>query len=315
MFIVTGAAGFIGSNLIHALNDRGHSDVIAVDDLTDGHKFENLVGSQIADFIDARDFRQRILDGADFGKVAAVFHQGACSDTTEWDGRYMLDTNFTVSKELFGWCQDHAVPLIYASSAAVYGASTDFREDTPDLRPLNVYGWSKLLFDQWVARQGSSLPGKVVGLRYFNVYGPRESHKGRMASVVHHFSRQIEADGQVKVFGASHGFDDGEHRRDFVFVGDAVKVNLWAYQSPEASGVYNVGTGTGRTFNDLARAVIAFHGRGAITYIPFPADLNDAYQAVTTADIDRLRGAGYDEPFAAIEEGVPATLGTNTNGA
>lgn len=312
MFIVTGAAGFIGSNLIAALNEAGHDDILAVDDLTDGHKYKNLASTRIADYLDHTDFRDRVLGGDDFGPVKAVFHQGACSDTTQWDGRYMLDTNFTVSKELFAWAQARSVPLIYASSAAVYGASTVFSEDAADLRPLNVYGWSKLLFDQWVARRRDSLSARVVGLRYFNVYGPREDHKGRMASVVHHFSRQIEADGTVKIFGASHGFGDGEHRRDFVYVGDAAKVNLWACESATANGVYNVGTGTGRTFNDLAGAVIGFHGRGAIEYIPFPDDLTNAYQAVTTADIARLRRDGYQAPFVSIEEGVQKTLGSNT---
>lgn len=310
MFIVTGGAGFIGSNLVRALNRQGHDDIIVVDDLTDGHKFRNLAGTAIADYLDHTEFRERIAEDADFGPVATVFHQGACSETTEWDGRYMLDTNFTFSKEVFGWCQAREVPLVYASSAAVYGGSSEFAEATPDLKPLNVYGWSKLLFDQWVARQGT-LRARVVGLRYFNVYGPGETHKGRMASVVQHFSRQVRDDGAVKVFGASHGFDDGEHRRDFVFVGDAVKVNLWAGESPEANGVYNVGTGGGRSFNDVARAVIGFHGRGTIAYIPFPEDLRGAYQPVTAADISRLRRDGYAETFTPIEDGVPETLGSN----
>ncbi|MCP4385890.1 MAG: ADP-glyceromanno-heptose 6-epimerase [Hyphomicrobiales bacterium] len=312
MFIVTGAAGFIGSNLVSALNAAGHDDIIAVDDLTDGHKYRNLASVRIADYLDHADFRDRVVANEDFGPVEAVFHHGACSDTTEWDGRYMLDTNFTTSKELFRWCQSQAVPLVYASSAAVYGASSDFSEDAANLRPLNVYGWSKLLFDQWVARNSESLSARVVGLRYFNVYGPGEDHKGRMASVVHHFSRQLETDDFVRVFGASHGFGDGEHRRDFVHVGDAAKVNLWAWESPRANGLYNVGTGRGRTFNDLARAVIGFHGRGSINYIPFPADLTNAYQAVTTADIGRLRSHGYDSPFVSIEDGVPMTLGANS---
>ncbi|MCB1489281.1 MAG: NAD-dependent epimerase/dehydratase family protein, partial [Bauldia sp.] len=163
---------------------------------------------------------------------------------------------------------------------------------------------------QWVARQ-EDLTAKVVGLRYFNVYGPGEAHKGRMASVIHHFSRQAETDGVIRLFGASHGFEDGEHRRDFVFVGDAVQVNLWALASRTASGVYNVGTGQSRSFNDVARAVIDFHGRGEIEYIPFPDDLRGAYQAVTQADIDRLRRDGYAEAFVSIEEGVPETLGSN----
>lgn len=310
MFIVTGGAGFIGSNLVHALNGLGHDNIIVVDDLSDGHRFRNLATARIADYIDHADFRERIGENADFGPVRAVFHQGACSDTTEWDGRYMLDTNFTFSKEVFAWCQSRGVPLIYASSAAVYGGSSDFTETNDGLRPLNVYGWSKLLFDQWVARQ-DDLTARVVGLRYFNVYGPHEAHKGRMASVIQHFSRQANEDGVIKVFGASHGFNDGEHRRDFVFVGDAVQVNLWAWESRTANGVYNVGTGQSRTFNDVAGAVIDFHGKGKVDYIPFPDDLRDAYQPVTEADIERLRRDGYAETFTPIEEGVAETLGAN----
>jgi ADP-L-glycero-D-manno-heptose 6-epimerase len=308
MLVVTGGAGFIGSNLVHALNARGRDDIIVVDDLTDGRKFQNLAGARIADYRDRGAFREAIAAGADFGPVEAVFHQGACTDTTEWNGQYMLDTNFAFSKTLFDWCQKRAVPLIYASSAAVYGGGADFREEAPDLRPLNVYGWSKLLFDQWLARQGERT-ARVVGLRYFNVYGPGEAHKGRMASVVHHFDRQLRDTGTVRLFDASHGVGNGEHRRDFVFVGDVVNVNLWAFDSANAEGIYNVGTGASRSFNDLARAVIAQHGAGRIEYIPMPADLAEAYQALTQADIARLRRDGYAAPFLPIEDGVRRTLG------
>jgi ADP-L-glycero-D-manno-heptose 6-epimerase len=307
MLIVTGGAGFIGSNLVHALNARGRDDIVVVDDLTDGRKFANLTGARIADYLDRGAFREAIATGADFGPVEAVFHQGACTDTTEWNGQYMLDTNFAYSKQVFAWCQKKSVPLIYASSGAVYGAGSDFREDAEDLRPLNVYGWSKLLFDQWLARQGERA-ARVVGLRYFNVYGPREAHKGRMASVVHHFDRQLRESGTVRLFGASHGAGDGEHRRDFVFVGDVVAVNLWAFDSARADGIYNVGSGNSRSFNDLARTVIAERGCGRIEYIPMPADLADAYQAFTEADIARLRRDEYAEPFVTIEEGVRRTL-------
>ncbi len=310
MLIVTGGAGFIGSNLVHALNARGRDDILVVDDLTDGRKFANLAGARIADYLDRAQFREMIAGGADFGRVEAVFHQGACTDTTEWNGQYMLDQNFAVSKAVFAWCQARAVPLIYASSAAVYGGGDDFREDAPDPRPLNVYGWSKLLFDQWLARQAGRT-ARVVGFRYFNVYGPREAHKGRMASVVHHFDRQLAETGTVRLFGASHGVGDGEHRRDFVFVGDVVAVNLWALESGRAEGVYNVGTGTSRTFNDLARAVIAVRGAGSIAYIPMPGDLADAYQAFTEADLARLRRDGYAADFLPIEDGVRRTLGAD----
>jgi len=307
MIIVTGAAGFIGSSLVHALNARGRDDLLLVDDLTDGHKFANLAGARFADYLDRAEFRRMILAGSEPGAVDVVLHQGACSDTTEWNGQYMLDNNFTVAKELFAWCRARAVPLVYASSAAVYGAGSDFREDAPDLRPLNVYGWSKLVFDQWLARQDHG-DARVVGFRYFNVYGPREAHKGRMASVVHHFDQQLRTSGEVRLFAGSHGVGDGEQRRDFIHVDDVVAANLWAMESATARGVLNVGTGRSRSFNDLARAVIAARGAGRITYIPMPADLVGAYQAFTEADVTRLRAAGFDAPFVPLEDGVARTL-------
>jgi ADP-L-glycero-D-manno-heptose 6-epimerase len=308
MFVVTGGAGFIGSNLVKGLNDRGEDDILVVDDLTDGKKFANLVDCAFSDYLDHRDFRERVKAGADFGPVAAVFHQGACADTVEQNGRYMLDTNYETSKELFLWCQARRVPFVYASSAAVYGGTGDFRERGQGECPLNVYGWSKLVFDRWLLRRWGMLTAPVVGLRYFNVYGPREAHKGRMASVVHHFSRQLAESGKVRLFAGSHGYADGEHRRDFVFVDDIVRVNLWAANGASVPGIYNVGTGKSRKFNEIAAAVIAWHGRGEIEYIPMPDDLKPAYQAFTEAELTRLRGAGYDDGFAPIEDGVRRTL-------
>jgi ADP-L-glycero-D-manno-heptose 6-epimerase len=307
MFIVTGGAGFIGSNLVKALNGRGSTDILVVDELTNGRKFANLAEARIGDYLDRDDFRDRIRDGGDLGAVDAVFHQGACSDTTEWDGRYMMDTNFEFSKELLGWCQTQKVPLVYASSAAVYGMSADFREFGGGERPLNVYGWSKWVFDQWLQQRWATLESKVVGFRYFNVYGPGEAHKGRMASVIHHFSRQIAETGKVRLFAGSHGYGDGEHRRDFVHVGDIVKLNLWAFDNA-VSGIFNAGTGADRSFNDVANAVIKWHGRGTIDYIPFPDDLKVAYQAYTRADLGKLRAAGYRAEFVPIEDGVRLTL-------
>jgi ADP-L-glycero-D-manno-heptose 6-epimerase len=305
MIIVTGGAGFIGANLVRGLNAAGRDDVIVVDDLSDGRKFANLDDARIADFIDADDFAARLDAGQGFGKMDAVFHQGACSDTTEWDGRKMMRLNFEASKRIFAYAQAMHAPLVYASSAAVYGASMGFAEDPANEKPLNVYGWSKLLFDRWLARQDATSP--VAGFRYFNVYGPYEQHKGRMASVIHHFDRQLRADGMIRLFAGSHGYADGEQRRDFVYVGDIVRANLWAWEA-RASGVFNLGTGASRAFNDVARAVIAWHGKGRIDYIPFPDDLKGAYQAFTQADIGRLRAAGYDAPFTSVEDGVPATL-------
>ena len=305
MIIVTGGAGFIGSNLVRGLNAEGHDNILVVDDLTQGRKFANLDDARIADFIDLEDFAARLDRGESFGRVSAVLHQGACSDTTEWDGRLMMRLNFEASKRVFHWCQARRTPLVYASSAAVYGASTSFAEDGDNEMPLNVYGWSKLMFDRWLARQDTVAP--VTGFRYFNVYGPREQHKGRMASVIHHFDKQLRDGDVIRLFEGSHGYADGEQRRDFVHVGDIVRANLWAIESG-AAGVFNLGTGQARAFNDVARQVIAWHGRGRIEYIPFPQDLTAAYQAFTEADIARLRAAGYAREFAPIEIGVRATL-------
>jgi ADP-L-glycero-D-manno-heptose 6-epimerase len=308
MFIVTGGAGFIGSNLVKGLNDRGSNDILVVDDLTDGRKFVNLVDCNFSDYLDHRDFRERLSAGEDFGKITAVFHQGACADTVEQNGRYMLDTNYQTSKELCLWCQKNGVPFVYASSAAVYGDTGDFREGGEGERPLNVYGWSKLLFDRWLRQRWGSVTAPVVGLRYFNVYGPREAHKGRMASVVHHFSRQVAETRTVRLFAGSHGYADGEHRRDFVFVDDVVAVNLWAANSAAVPGIYNVGTGESSSFNEIANAVITWHDVGKIEYIPMPDDLKPAYQAFTEATLTNLREAGYDGSFTPIEKGVRRTL-------
>ena len=305
MIIVTGGAGFIGSNLVAALNARGIGDVIVVDNLADGSKFHNLVGLEIADYIDQDDFLAALRAGDDFGGgVRAIFHQGACATTTEWDGRYMMRNNFEYSKELLLYCLERDLPCIYASSAAVYGAGPEFTEAERCERPLNVYGYSKLLFDQYVRRALPSARSQIAGLRYFNVYGPRERHKGPMASVAYHFDRQIRADGEARLFTGSGGFADGEQRRDFIYVGDVADVNLWFLDHPEVSGLFNVGTGRSQTFNEVARAVIAWHGRGAVRYVPFPDGLEAAYQSFTEADIHKLRDAGYTAPFAPVAEGV-----------
>lgn len=307
MIIVTGGAGFIGANLIQALNRLGREDVLVVDDMRDGHKFANLADLRICDYLDREEFLRRLQRGAHFGPVEQVFHQGACSVTTEWDGRYMLANNFEYSKVLLHYCQARSAPLIYASSAAVYGAGRGFRETPECERPLNVYGYSKLLFDQYV-RRFPRLRAPVVGLRYFNVYGPREQHKGPMASVIHHFHRQVTEDGEVRLFEGSGGYADGEQRRDFVSVDDAVAVNLFFMERGTLSGIYNVGTGHSQSFNEVARAVIDWHERGQIRYVPFPQSLEDSYQHFTEADLDALRGAGYERPFLSVQQGVPQVL-------
>jgi len=319
MIIVTGAAGFIGSNLVKALNARGENDIVAVDNLTRGDKFRNLVDCTIADYLDKEMFLGQLTAGAFDGDIAAILHQGACSDTMHADGRYMMENNYRYSAELLEYCQAEEIPLIYASSAAVYGAGPVFREEPTAERPLNVYGYSKVLFDNLVRRRWRDNTAQVVGLRYFNVYGPREAHKGRMASVAFHFFHQYRSEGCVKLFEGSGGYVAGEQRRDFVSVDDVVRLNLHFLAHPEASGIFNVGTGRAQTFNDVAiatvNAVRASQGepaidlpqmlsRGLIDYVPFPAGLKEKYQSFTEADLGRLRGAGYRGPFLTVEEGV-----------
>jgi ADP-L-glycero-D-manno-heptose 6-epimerase len=317
-YVVTGAAGFIGSKLVEALNRRGITDIIAVDNLAHADKFRNLAAAEIADYVDQGQFLAR-LDRFD-GAVEAVFHQGACSDTMESDGRYMMENNFEYSKRLLEWCQDEEVPLLYASSASVYGAGPEFREERRCEKPLNVYGYSKFLFDQYVRRRIPEKHSQIAGLRYFNVYGPNEAHKGRMASVALHAYQQLLAEGRVKLFAGSDGHRDGEQRRDFVYVDDVVAVNLWLLERRDVSGVFNCGSGKAQTFNRLAVAVVnAVHGssltlhdvvaKGLIEYVPFPRELAGKYQSFTEADLTRLRAAGYPGEFMTVEQGVKAYVG------
>ncbi|HVY66273.1 MAG TPA: ADP-glyceromanno-heptose 6-epimerase [Gammaproteobacteria bacterium] len=308
MLVVTGGAGFIGSNVVRELNRRGYRDIVVVDDLTDGRKFVNLVGCDIADYFDKDDFLARLASGA-LGRIEAIFHQGACAVTTEWNGRFMMETNYRYSVALLDYCVANRVPLIYASSAAVYGASTRFTEnDAAAERPLNVYGYSKLLFDRHVRRRHAEARAPVVGLRYFNVYGPGEAHKGSMASVAFHLHGQVAATGEARLFEGSGGYGPGEQRRDFVYVGDVAAVNVWFLERGDVSGVFNVGTGSSATFNDVANAVIAWHGKGAIRYIPFPPELASRYQSFTQADIGALRAVGYTAAFRDVRAGVEAYL-------
>jgi ADP-L-glycero-D-manno-heptose 6-epimerase len=305
MIIVTGGAGFIGSNIVAALNARGRTDVLVVDDLQDGAKFRNIADVELMDYIDKEDFLRQIAAGADLGApVEAIFHEGACSTTTEWDGRYMMRNNYDYSKALLHWCLKRRVAFLYASSASVYGAGRVFSERREYEEPLNVYGYSKFLFDQYVRRLLPSAASQVVGFRYFNVYGPREQHKGSMASVAYHLHRQLQEGDRVRLFEGCDGYGDGEQRRDFVYVGDAVDVNLWFLDHPERSGIFNLGTGRSQPFNDVARAVIDYYGRGEIEYMPFPEHLRGRYQSYTEADISALRAAGYQAPFATVAEGV-----------
>jgi len=319
MYVVTGAAGFIGSNLVKALNERGIMDVIAVDDMKQGAKFANLVDCEIADYLDKDEFLDRIEDGTFDGQLSAILHQGACSDTTEADGRYMMRTNYEYSKRLLDFCINDEVQLLYASSAAVYGAAREFREARECEAPLNVYGYSKFLFDQLVRRRHEERTTQVVGLRYFNVYGARESHKGRMATVACHFFNQYRGAGHVRLFTGSGGYGDGEQRRDFVSVEDCVRINLFFLDHPGRSGIFNAGTGNAQSFNDVAVATVntcrkakgespltlaAMRERGIVQYIPFPEDLKGRYQSYTQADVSALRAAGYSAPFLTVEQGV-----------
>ncbi len=316
--IVTGAAGMIGSNLVHGLNAMGIDDIVAVDDLTDGQKYRNLQGAAIADYLDRREFYP-MFERGDFGPVDVVFHQGACSDTMEHDGRLMLDLNYRASKTLLDGCLARGTRLLYASSAATYGGSASFREEPEFEHPLNVYGWSKLLFDNVVRRALPDVRTQVAGFRYFNVYGPREQHKGRMASVAFHQFGQFEGDGKVRLFGEYSGYAAGDQRRDFVFVDDVVTVNLWFLEHPEASGIFNLGSGRAEPFNAVAMAVVnaaraergeaalplpALVEAGTIEYVPFPDALVGKYQCHTEADLTRLRDAGCDHAFADVATGV-----------
>ncbi|HEX6296763.1 MAG TPA: ADP-glyceromanno-heptose 6-epimerase [Burkholderiales bacterium] len=314
-YVVTGAAGFVGSRLVAALNRHGVSDIIAVDNLAHADKFRNLAGCEIADYVDQADFLARLetFEGA----VEAVLHQGACSDTMESDGRYMMDNNYAYSRSLLHWCQDEEVPLLYASSASVYGAGPEFREERACEAPLNIYGYSKFLFDQYVRKALPQRSSQLAGFRYFNVYGPNEQHKGRMASVAFHAYQQLLSAGKVKLFVGSDGYGDGEQRRDFVHVDDVVDVNLWFLEHRDVSGVYNCGTGRAQSFNQLAAAVInAVQGtqwpvrelvaKGLIEYIPFPPQLVGKYQSFTQADLTRLRTAGYIAEFMSVEQGASA---------
>lgn len=308
MIIVTGGAGFIGSNIVKALNAQGHTDILVVDDLTDGTKFRNLADLVIADYQDKDVFRQRVVnDQRALEGVEAVFHQGACSATTEWNGQYMMDNNYTYSQELLAACQRLSIPFFYASSASVYGDGPVFSEGLSNEKPLNVYGYSKFLFDQHVRRVLPKATAPIVGFRYFNVYGPREQHKGSMASVAFHLHQQILKGENPKLFGAYDGYEAGGQSRDFIFVEDVAKVNLWAWQQG-VSGIYNLGTGRAQPFRDIAEAVIAYHGKGEITYIDFPEHLKGRYQSFTQADMAGLRAAGYTDAFADVATGTKAYL-------
>ncbi len=317
--VVTGAAGFIGANIVHALNARGETNVIAVDNLATADKFRNLADAEIADYLDQDEFAARLAAGDFDDDLTAILHEGACSDTMESDGRYMMRNNYRYSVDLVTHCQDNDVPFLYASSAAVYGGGRTFREERAYEAPLNVYGYSKFLFDQYVRRLLPERTAQIAGFRYFNVYGPREAHKGRMASVALHFFDEYRATGKVRLFEGSDGYAAGEQRRDFVWIDDVVAAKLDFLDHPERSGIFNLGTGQAASFNDVAVATInacrAAEGEapatlatlvsaGTIEYVAFPPALVGKYQSFTEADLTALRKAGYKAPFADVATGV-----------
>ncbi len=306
MYIVTGGAGFIGANIVEGLNKRGDTDILVVDNMTKGDKFLNLRDLEYSDFMDKTEFREKLQDGRFKDKqITAIFHQGACSDTMEYNGKYMMDNNFTYSKELFRYAVLQNVPFIYASSAATYGDSTIFVEHPDNENPLNVYGYSKLFFDRYVARLLPKIETTVAGLRYFNVYGPREEHKGRMASMVYQLHDQIRNSGKAKLFRGTGGYEDGGQRRDFIHVSDVVDVNLFLADSQTPiKGAFNVGTGKSRSFNAIVQTLFKILGDGKLNYVPMPEGLEAKYQNFTEAEISKLRMAGYDKPFLSLEDGV-----------
>lgn len=311
MIIVTGGCGFIGSNIIRGLNEAGKKDILVVDDLTDGKsKLPNFSHLEISDYIDYQDFRDKIIsDRCAYPDATAVIHQGACSSTSEWDGRYLMRNNYEYSKNVFEFCSKRSLQMIYASSASVYGLGLKgFAEDSECESPINMYAYSKALFDRYVIRQSEGVSSQVVGLRYFNVYGPNESHKTGMTSPVYNFANQVMDTGIVKIFRGTGGIADGEHQRDFVSVDDVVKMNLWFLDHPEHSGVFNCGTGQSNTFNAVAENVIKYFNKGRIEYIDFPESLKGSYQEFTQANLTKLRSIGFCHDFMRIEDGVQSYL-------
>ena len=323
MIVVTGGAGFIGANIIKGLNDRGETDILLVDDLTRTEKVRNIADLGIADYMDKEEFRQVARNDSLSGPVTAIFHEGACSDTMATDGRYVMDNNYAFSRDIYRFCRERQVQFIYASSASVYGSAQCFAEDPANEHPLNAYAYSKFQFDNHVRHAGYPGSGQCVGLRYFNVYGYREQHKHRMASVAWHFFNQFQDAGKVKLFAGDERYGDGEQRRDFVFIEDVVAVNLFFLDNPDVSGIFNVGTGKSATFNDVACAVInglrrrrgdapealeSLVEQGQIEYVPMPAALNGKYQSFTEANLDRLRESGCDVNFHDVASGVEKYL-------
>ena len=306
MIIITGGAGFIGSNLVKAFNERGRNDILIVDNLGEHEKYKNLLGLNFADYVDKHDFLHNVMDGIyDDVKIDAIFHEGACSDTMEYNVNYIVKNNFEYSKILLGYAMELGVPFFYASSASTYGLGENgFVENDRCENALNPYAFSKLIFDRYVKKILPRAESQIVGLRYFNVFGPQEYHKEKMASVFFHFYNQINENGEARLFEGAGVTEDGEQRRDFVYVKDIVNVNMWCFENPKISGIFNAGTGRAHSYNDAAAAVIKAMGKGSITYIDFPEVLRGKYQFYTQSDNEKLLKAGYDKGFYDFNKAV-----------
>jgi len=307
MIIVTGGAGFIGTNLVQSLLEL-NNEVLVVEELDKyTKKFKNLDKLKILDCIDHNIFLNDFINGKYKNDIEKIFHLGACSKTTEPDRDYIMDVNLNYSKKLLKNASNNNIDMIYASSASVYGDGTVFKEGPENESTLNHYSESKLLFDNFVRANFDKIKSQIVGLRYFNVYGPYEQHKEVMSSVVYHFHNQFKKYGMLKLFKGSHGYKDGEQRRDFVFVKDTIDVKLW-FMENNVSGIYNVATGKSRSFNDIANTVINYFNSGHIEYIDFPEGLEKQYQAFTEADMTNLRKCGYLKKSTELEDGVTSYL-------
>lgn len=306
MIIVTGGAGFIGSNIVKGLNDLGRTDILVVDNLTNMVKFKNIQGLQVADYMDKVDFIEAIRAGKfDKTPIEVIFHEGACSDTMEYNGKYMMENNYEYTKTLMHFCLDHKIQFLYASSASTYGSGLHGFTEKPECEEaLNVYAFSKLFFDNYARRYFDSAESQIAGFRYFNVYGPQENHKGKMASMVFQMFNQWKKEGQVKLFEGYDGYGPGEQTRDFIYVKDVVKVLFYFWKHPELKGVYNLGTGHAHQFNDMAKAVLKYFGEGELVYVPFPEVLKGKYQSYTQADTTKLLAAGYDGGFTDFNKAV-----------
>ena len=304
MIVVTGGLGFIGSNLVRALNRQGREDLLIVDSDADNKKTNNISGCHVRDIVGINEFRELLGSDSCPKDIELIFHQGACADTTEGDEAYMLDNNYQYSLDLLHYCENNKTRFIYASSAAVYGNSTNFDESPENEKPINIYAKSKLLLDNYARTRFGAAQIQIVGLRYFNVYGRGEVHKGHMASVGYHFNKQLRETGVMKLFEGTDGYNDGGQERDFIHVDDIISINLWFMKHPDVSGIYNVGTGNPRTFNDVASSVESWHKHGEIEYIDFPQKLRGKYQSYTKADLQLLRKAGCKHEFTSLESGM-----------